>query len=340
VNKKRQVVATHGPAAVLHSSCTVHAYYHQTSAGMMQTQRVSGLRASRSAFQRTRRNATVKVNAVNVEQLKGAKKELESYIKSRNCNPIIVRLAWHDSGTYNKDVAEWPKAGGANGSIRFKPEIGHAANAGLQTALALLKPIKAKYPDVSYADLFQLASAVAIEVAGGPKIPVKYGRKDVESPEDCVAEGFLPGAAHPFADGSKSPGDHLRKVFYRMGLDDQDIVALSGGHTLGRAFPNRSGMGTESTKYTKDGPGTKGGQSWTADWLVFNNSYYVEVKEKRDSELLVLETDAAIFEDDGFRPYAEKYAADQAAFFEDYAKSHVKLSELGVQWEEGAPVTI
>lgn len=36
--------------------------------------------------------------------------------------------------------------------------------AGLQGALDLLDPIKQKYPDVSYADLFQLASAVAIEV--------------------------------------------------------------------------------------------------------------------------------------------------------------------------------
>lgn len=25
---------------------------------------------------------------------------------------------------------------------------------------------------------------------------------------------------------------HLRDVFYRMGLSDKDIVALSGGHTL------------------------------------------------------------------------------------------------------------
>lgn len=25
---------------------------------------------------------------------------------------------------------------------------------------------------------------------------------------------------------------HLKEVFYRMGLSDKDIVALSGGHTL------------------------------------------------------------------------------------------------------------
>jgi hypothetical protein len=35
---------------------------------------------------------------------------------------------------------------------------------------------------------------------------------------------------------------------------------------VGRAYPNRSGFGKESTKYTKDGPGTKGGSSWTPEW--------------------------------------------------------------------------
>ena len=33
----------------------------------------------------------------------------------------------------------------------------------------------------------------------------------------------------PFPDGAERPGDHLRKVFYRMGFNDQEIVALSGG---------------------------------------------------------------------------------------------------------------
>ena len=32
----------------------------------------------------------------------------------------------------------------------------------------------------------------------------------------------------PFPDGTQKPGDHLRKVFYRMGFNDQEIVALSG----------------------------------------------------------------------------------------------------------------
>lgn len=49
------------------------------------------------------------------------------------------------------------------------------------------------------------------------------------------------GAAAPFGDGAKTPAEHLRNVFHRMGLTDQDIVALSGAHTLGRARPDRSG---------------------------------------------------------------------------------------------------
>ncbi|CAD7696144.1 unnamed protein product [Ostreobium quekettii] len=275
--------------------------------------------------------------ATTAPQLEGAKDEMAALIKAKSCGPILVRAAWHDSGTYNKDIPSWPQCGGANGSIRFKPEMSHAANAGLCGALALIEPIKTKFPEVSYADLLQMGSALAIEMAGGPKIPIRYGRVDTTGPEECPAEGNLPGAAGPFADGSATPAEHLRKVFYRMGLSDKDIVALSGAHTFGRSYPSRSGFGKESTKYTKDGPGTKGGSSWTQEWLKFDNSYFVEVKAQRDEELLVLPTDAALFEDEGFRQYAEKYAEDQDAFFADYAESHLKLSELGSKFSEGTP---
>jgi L-ascorbate peroxidase len=107
---------------------------------------------------------------------------------------------------------------------------------------------------------------------------------------------------------------------------------LSGAHTLGRSRPERSGWGKPETKYTKNGPGAPGGQSWTAEWLKFDNSYFKEIKEKRDQDLLVLPTDAALFEDPAFKVYAEKYAADQDAFFKDYAEAHAKLSNLGAKF--------
>ncbi|KAK9809779.1 hypothetical protein WJX73_005741 [Symbiochloris irregularis] len=267
------------------------------------------------------------------EELVECKKAVADHLKKTHCMPIMIRLAWHDSGTYDKNVKDWPKCGGATGSIRFYPEIEHAANAGLTAALELLKKIAEDHEHVSYADLFQLASGTAVEVAGGPKIPLRFGRKDADGPESVVPEGNLPAGAGPYPLGATEAGKHLRDVFYRMGFGDKEIVALSGAHTLGRAKPSRSGFGKEQTKYTKDGPGTPGGSSWTPEWLKFDNSYFKEVQSQDDPDLLVLETDHVLYKDQGFRPFAEKYAKDEKLFFDDYVEAHLKLSELGVQWE-------
>ncbi|XWS23718.1 hypothetical protein CRYUN_Cryun28dG0039200 [Craigia yunnanensis] len=271
--------------------------------------------------------ASPKCAASDPDQLKSAREDIKELLKSKFCHPILVRLGWHDAGTYNKNIEEWPQRGGVNGSLRFEVELKHAANAGLVNALNLIQSIKDKYSGVTYADLFQLASATAIEDAGGPKIPMKYGRVDVSGPNECPEEGRLPAAGPP------SPADHLREVFYRMGLNDKEIVALSGAHTLGRSRPERSGWGKPETKYTKDGPGAPGGQSWTVQWLKFDNSYFKDIKVKRDEDLLVLPTDAVLFEDPSFKVYAEKYAEDQETFFKDYAEAHAKLSNLGAKFD-------
>lgn len=272
--------------------------------------------------------------ASDPEQLNSAREDIKELLKSTFAHPILVRLGWHDAGTYNKNIEEWPQRGGANGSLRFEIELKHAANAGLVNALKLLRPIKDKYSGVTYADLFQLASATAIEETGGPKLPMKYGRVDVSGPEQCPEEGRLPAAGPP------SPADHLREVFYRMGLNDKEIVALSGAHTLGRSRPDRSGWGKPETNYTKEGPGAPGGQSWTVQWLKFDNSYFKDIKERKDEDLLVLPTDAALFDDPSFRVYAEKYAEDQEAFFKDYAEAHAKLSNLGARFDPPEGIVI
>lgn len=56
--------------------------------------------------------------------------------------PVLVRLAWHASGTYDKET----KTGGSDGAtMRFSPEGGHGANAGLKNARDFLEPVKGKF---------------------------------------------------------------------------------------------------------------------------------------------------------------------------------------------------
>ncbi|KAK1562997.1 hypothetical protein Q3G72_020547 [Acer saccharum] len=63
------------------------------------------------------------------------------------------------------------------------------------------------------------------------------------------------------------------------------------------------------------------------DLLCINLSRELLSGEKEG--LIQLPSDKALLEDPVFRPLVENYAADEDAFFADYAESHLKLSELG-----------
>ncbi|KAE8656328.1 L-ascorbate peroxidase T [Hibiscus syriacus] len=246
--------------------------------------------------------ASPKCAASYTDQLKGAREDIRELLKSKYCHPILVRLGWHDAGTYNKNVKEWPQRSGANGSLSLVGTCG-------RFCLKLM---------------FQLASATAIEEAGGPKIPMKYGRLDASNPDHCPEEGRLPAA------GASSPADHMRKVFYRMGFNDKEIVALSGHIHLGEPDQNVA-VGVNPKPSIRNMGRSTGRQSWTVQWLKFDNSYFKEIKAKRDEDLLVMPTDAVLFEDPSFKLYAEKYAEYQDTFFKDFSEAHAKLSNLGAK---------
>lgn len=231
--------------------------------------------------------------------------------------PMLVRLAWHASGTYDKAT----NSGGSNGStMRFPTEANDGANAGLHRARNLLEAIKKKYPKASYADIWTLAGAVAIERMGGPKISWKGGRVDYTSEEKCPPNGRLPNAS--------LAEDHIRQVFYRMGFNDREIVALIGAHALGRCHTFNSGY---------DGP-------WTQAPYMFSNEFYRVLLEEewkvrrwkgpkqyenKGKDLMMLPSDMALVEDKEFRKYVEMYAEDEDLFFADFAAAFSKLLHLG-----------
>ncbi|CAD6916813.1 unnamed protein product [Tilletia controversa] len=235
--------------------------------------------------------------------------------------PVLVRLAWHASGTYDKNT----KSGGSNGAtMRFAPESDHGANAGLMVARKYMEEIHEEFPWITYSDLWTLGGVVAVQEMGGPVVPWRPGRQDALA-ENCTPDGRLP-------DGDKGP-DHIRFIFNRMGFNDQEIVALSGAHALGRCHTDRSGF---------DGP-------WTFSPTSFTNAYFqllfdskwnlrkwegpIQYQDKETSSLMMLTTDMALVQDKKFRKYAELYAKSEDKFFEDFSAAFNKLLELGVPEE-------
>lgn len=104
-----------------------------------------------------------------------ATRDLETLLEECECAPIMLRLAWHDAGTFSK----WDGSGGPTGSIRFAPESEHGANAGLAWAREKLESIRANHPGMSYADLYQLAGAVAVKLTVGKQQHRRVPRRPI-----------------------------------------------------------------------------------------------------------------------------------------------------------------
>jgi len=181
--------------------------------------------------------------------------------------PLFIRMAWHSAGTYRSGDG---RGGGNTGAQRFAPLNSWPDNVNLDKARRLLWPIKRKYGrKISWADLLILAGNCAIESMGLPTFGFGGGREDIWAPEEDIywgsekewlATSDKPDSRYsgkrdlenPLAavqmgliyvnpegpDGNPDPvasGRDVRETFARMGMNDEETVALvAGGHTFGK----------------------------------------------------------------------------------------------------------
>jgi catalase-peroxidase len=176
--------------------------------------------------------------------------------------PLFIRMAWHSAGTYRIGDG---RGGGNTGNQRFAPLNSWPDNANLDKARRLLWPIKRKYgKKISWADLMILAGNCALESMGFKTFGFGGGRADIWEPEEDIYWGVEtewlgekryeneeldnPLAAVQMGliyvnpegpDGvpdAVASGKDIRETFARMGMNDEETVALvAGGHTFGKA---------------------------------------------------------------------------------------------------------
>ncbi len=247
--------------------------------------------------------------------------------------PFFIRMAWHSAGTYRTIDGR----GGADGGLqRFAPLNSWPDNANLEKATRLLWPIKQKYGrKISWADLLVLAGDVAMESMGFKTLGFAGGRIDAWQAVEVNwgPEGEWLAADrrnekgklnHPFGASQmgliyvnpQGPGGKpdpqaaahaIREAFGRMGMNDEETVALiAGGHTFGKAhgaadpgkyvgaepeagdieaqgfgWKNKYGAGNRSDTITSglEGAWTSRPAAWTHEFL--KNLYGFEWEQTR-----------------------------------------------------------
>ncbi|MCM2472921.1 catalase/peroxidase HPI [Rhizobium sp. CG5] len=186
---------------------------------------------------------------------------------------MMARVTWHAAGSYRTTDGR----GGANtGNQRFAPLNSWPDNVNTDKGRRLLWPIKKKYGNkLSWADLIALAGTMAYDVAGLKTFGFAFGREDIWAPEKDTYWGdekeWLAPSDERYADVTKpetlanplaavqmgliyvnpegvngksdplATAAQMRETFARMGMNDEETVALTaGGHTIGKSHGNGS----------------------------------------------------------------------------------------------------
>ncbi|KAM1054546.1 hypothetical protein ACFX2I_001884 [Malus domestica] len=199
---------------------------------------------------------------------------------------------------------------------------------------------------VSCADIVGIAARDVVIMSGGPFWNVLKGRKDgrVSRANETIN---LPAPTFNMS--------QLIQSFAKRGLGVKDLVALSGGHTLGfshcSSFESRlrnfssvhdvdPTMNKEfaqklRTKCSKPNRDITAGELLDSTSSTFDNNYYKQLVAGKG----VFGSDQALFSDYRTRWIVESFAKDQSVFFKEFAASMVNLGNVGLI-EDGGEVRL
>lgn len=254
----------------------------------------------------------------------------------------LLRLAFHDAATFEYGPSYIGKgaivSGGPNGSIRF--EVERTENRAIVRPLQAVQNVinKQGANSLSLADAIALAGATAVESAGGPHIPIRIGRQDVDQADPdflrirtkrstarSYVEKTLPSAA--------LDSDGLRLYYNRLGLTEKEFVALSGCHAMGRHV-SLLGMPKACLKNLtrtclEEAPVLLPFVTESVDR--FDNSYFRALLRWNQNEITLGEvafipTDVALVVDSSLRRHVETFANDQEQYFEYFTRAYQKLT--------------
>ncbi|TVU11232.1 hypothetical protein EJB05_44805 [Eragrostis curvula] len=261
----------------------------------------------------------------------------------RSIPPGLIRLFFHDCFITGCDASILLDESPA-GDV---PEKESSANGftliGLNTIDTAKSTLESMCPrQVSCADILAFAARDAAVAAGLPTYDVAAGRRDgVRSNMDDLPGNFpVPGHHVP----------RLTELFAQRGLSQEDLVALSGAHSIGGAhcfmFANRiygfsPGTGADvdpsmdpdlAARLRQACPRpTPNDDPERARKGKLDNSYYTELLARRG----LLTSDNALVEDPQTRAVVEAFARDDALWQRKFAEAMQKVGALDVILGEG-----
>ncbi|RWR79529.1 peroxidase N [Cinnamomum micranthum f. kanehirae] len=248
----------------------------------------------------------------------------------------LLRLHFHDCFVNGCDASvlldgtDGEKFAGANLNSARGFEVVDAIKSAVESACSGV---------VSCADILAIA---ARDASGGPTWKVLLGRRDGLVANQTGANNALPT---PF-----ESVDQIIVKFAAVGLNTTDVVALSGGHTIGLArcttFSTRlfnfSGTGTADPTMDTDMvtdlqslcPQSSDGNATTAldqnSTDLFDNHYFKNLLIGKG----LLSSDQVLFSSSEAasttKTLVENYSNDSSNFFQDFASSMIKMGNISI----------